>query len=180
MSDQQIRAYCRSKGFHAETEARWLGLPEPDREALFGLAGELKAGENHLKDILEWAGEIALRDGTGLAALLRDDLAKIATDPRLGRNDKLKRLKEELKRLRFPRLARIEDEIHRRVRALKLDPKSAVSVPAGLEGGAVTIKMQAASRDELRRLVGEMARAVETDAMREIFSLLKGEAGNKV
>jgi len=150
-------------------------LSEADREALFGLARDLKAGENHLKDILEWVEEIALRDGTGLAALLQGDLSSIATDPRLGRNDKLKRLKDELKRRRFPRLALIEDEIHRRVRALKLDPKSAVSVPAGLEGGAVTVKIQATSQDDLKRLVDEMARAVDTDAMREIFSLLKGE-----
>ncbi|HEX9444753.1 MAG TPA: hypothetical protein VGA73_11570 [Candidatus Binatia bacterium] len=175
MIDQEIQAYCRRKGFHDHTEARWLGLSEADREALFGLARDLKAGENHLKDILEWVEEIALRDGTGLAALLQGDLSSIATDPRLGRNDKLKRLKDELKRRRFPRLALIEDEIHRRVRALKLDPKSAVSVPAGLEGGAVTVKIQATSQDDLKRLVDEMARAVDTDAMREIFSLLKGE-----
>ena len=180
MIHQQIQAYCRSKGFHAETEARWLGLSEADREALLGLVRELKAGENHLKDILEWVEEIALRDGTGLAVLLRDDLSRIATDPRLGRNDKLKRLKDELRRLRFPRLARVEDEILRRVRALKLDSKSSVSVPAGLEGSAVTVKMQAASHDELKRLVGEMARAVETREMSEIFALLKGEAEDTV
>src|SRR3954466_15026449 len=95
---QEIRSYCRSKGFHPQTEARWLGYNDVDREALLELMSQVKAGENHLKDLLDWFEEIALRDGTGIAALLREDLSGIVSDPRLGRNDKLRRLKDELRR----------------------------------------------------------------------------------
>jgi hypothetical protein len=140
------------------------------------LAETLKVGENHFKDLLDWLEEISVRDGAGVADLLqRDELARITSDPRLGRSDKLKRLKDEVRRLRFPRMARIEDEIARRVRALKLDAKITLAVPAGLEGGAVTIEMRAASRDELKRLSGELARVVEEDGIKEIFALLRGE-----
>jgi hypothetical protein len=176
MAEEGIQAYCRSKGFHKQTESRWLNLGAGDGAALLALVQELKAGENHLKDFLDWFEEIVLRDGVDVAAILaRDDLARILSDPRLGRNDKLKRLKDELRRLRFPRLARIEDEIQRRVRAMKLDPQVTFTVPAGLEGGAVTIKIQAASYDEARRLTAQLGEAVETDAMKEIFSLLHGD-----
>ena len=180
MSDQQILAYCRRKSFHPKTQERWLELSDADREALLLLAGTLKVGENHFKDLLDWLEEISVRDGVGIAQLLgREILSRVVSDPRLGRSDRLKRLKDEVRRLRFPRLARIEDEIGRRVREMKLDPKVMLTVPAGLEGSAVTIQMKAAGYDELKRLSAEVARVVEEDAMKEIFALLRGETAGE-
>jgi hypothetical protein len=176
MVDQQIQTYCQLKGFHPQTRERWLGFSEADREALLGLAQELKAGENHFKDFLDWFEEIALRDGVSVAQILsREEFARVTSDPRLGRNDKLKRLKDELWRLRFPRLARIGEEIHRRILEMKLDPRLQLIVPNGLEGGSVTIKIQATSFDELKRLAAAAARAAEGGAMKEIFALLQEE-----
>ena len=135
----------------------------------------MKPGENHFKDLLDWLEEIALRDGSAIARILnREEFSRVATDPRLGRNDKLKRIKDELRRLRFPRLARIEEEIQRRVREMKLKPPLRLTVPAGLEGGAVTIEMKATSYDELKRLSAELARVVEQQDMKEIFTLMRG------
>jgi hypothetical protein len=176
MIQQQIEDYCRLKSFHPQTQSRWLVFSAEDREALLRLAQDLKPGENHFKDLLDWLEEVALRDGTAIAHILsREEFSRIATDPRLGRNDKLRRIKDELRRLRFPRLSRIEEEIQRRVRGMKLDPRARLIIPAGLEGGAVTIEMKAASHDELKRLSAELARAVDGEEMKAIFALMRGE-----
>ena len=176
MSDQQILAYSKARGFHHHTVQRWLGLGEPDRETLLTLAHGLNVGQNHLRDLLDMLGEIALRDGVSFAAILnREGPSHVMSDPRLGRNDKLKRLKDELRRLRFPRMARIEAQIQKRIREMRLSPRILVTVPRGLEGGAVTIAVKAKSHDELKRLFGEAAQAVEGEGMRDIFSLLRGE-----
>jgi hypothetical protein len=176
--DQEIRSYCRTKGFHLHTEARWLGYNESDRGALLEMMREVRPGENHFKDLLDWLDEISLRDSTPIATLLRTYLSDIVTDPRLGRNDKLKRLKEELRRLRFPRLAGIEDEIQRRIRNLKLPSGISIAVPQGLEGGNVLVKIEATSQEDLRRLAGEALRAADSDDMKHIFRMLgSGAAG---
>jgi len=105
--------------------------------------------------------EIALRDGVDLCHILqREPFLGISSDPRLGRNDKLKRIKEEVRRLRFPRLTSMEEAIR-------------ITVPPGLEGG-LTVQMRAASRKELERLVGELSQLLEKKAVQEIFSLLEG------
>lgn len=168
-----IRAYCRLRGFSLRIEARWLALSDADRVSLFKLMQELKAGENHFKDLLDWLEEIALRDGVAIATLVKN-LSATIDDPRLGRNDKLKRLKDELRRLRFPRLARIEDEIQRRVRELKLAPGVSLTIPVGLEGGSVIVKIEAGSANEMRTLVQSLAGAAESGPMNEIFTLLHG------
>ena len=121
--------------------------------------------------------EIALRDGVGLCEVLKGELfVNTLSDPRLGRNDKLKRVKEELRRLRFPRLSRIEDEIQRKIRKLKLGPRIRMTVPPSLEGGALAVQIKAASHEELKHSVQELAGALEKKEMEEIFLFLRGEA----
>lgn len=160
---------------HRQTLDRWLKLAETDRDALWGLVRELKLGENHLKDFLDWLEEISLRDGVSFCGVLNDkSLQKISSDPRLGRNDKLKRIKEELRRLRFPRLARIEEEIRKRIHELGLGPQLRITAPPGLEGGRLAVQMKASSYEELERSVGELKQAMEKKALKEIFALLGG------
>lgn len=132
-------------------------------------------GENHFRDFLEWLEEISLRDGLRPSDVVRgESFLRISSDPRLGRNDKLKRIKEELRRLRFPRLSQLEAEIRKRIRALGLKPGIQVIIPPALEGGSLTVQVRAASREELKRLAEEFARALESETMKEIFALLGG------
>lgn len=173
---EQILDYARTKGFHLQTLAHWLRLAEPAQKALLHLARELRMGENHFRDFVDWIEEISLRDGVEVSEILgRDSISRIFSDPRLGRNDKLKRIKAELRGLRFPRLTQMEREIHERVRALKLGPQIQITVPPGLEGGVLTVQMKSKDYQELKSLVEELRRAVEAEALKEIFDCLGGE-----
>lgn len=173
---EDILEYGKSKGFHPRTQERWLQLTEPGRTALFELVRELKIGESHFRDIVDWLEEISLRDGMEIDRILgRESIFQVRSDPRLGRSDKLKRFKEELRRLRFPRLAGLEQEIQERIRSLKLAPQIQISVPPGLEGGVVTVRVQSASYTELKKLVEELGQVVEREPLKEIFDFLGGE-----
>lgn len=139
------------------------------------LARGLKMGENHCRDFLDWLEEIALRDGMSLCEILKgESLVKVSSDPRLSRNDKLKQLKEELRRLRFPRLARMEEEIGKRLREMKFSAQIQITIPPGLEGGRLTVQVKATSHAELEKSVRELAQSLENKAMKEIFALLSG------
>ena len=81
-----------------------------------------------------------------------------------------------MRRLRYPRLARIEDAIEERIRNLKLPAAIALSVPPGLEGGALRVEFQSVSPAELKMLALSLATAADRDSVREIFDLLSGEA----
>jgi hypothetical protein len=159
---------------------RWLGWDEADRDALFALAVGLKIGENHIRDLLDWLEEIAVRDSAQIREVLaRPGVTDAATDPRLGRSDKLKRIKEYLRRLRFPRLARIEDAIYERIHRLKLGPAIRLSVPPGLEGGDLRIELNTSSAVELKKLALRLAQAADGESVREIFAMLSGDAPDK-
>jgi hypothetical protein len=180
MADEQIREYGRSKGFHPHTMERWLGWDEADRNALFRIVSSLKVGENHLRDLLDWLEEIAVRDGSAVRDVLASRfITEAETDPRLGRADKLKRVKEQIRRLRFPRLARTEDAIRECIHRLKLHPEIRLSVAPGLEGGALQVAFKASDAVDLNRLAGKLLEAAQQDALADIFRLLRGEAANE-
>jgi hypothetical protein len=176
MAESEIRAYAAGKAFHPQTLERWLSWDAADGGALERLAFALKISENHLRDLMDWLEEVALRDRVSIQAVLNakavDD---IATDPRLGRADKLKRIKEHLRRLRFPRLAQTEDLIRAKIQALKLAPEIRLSVAPGLEGGNLRVEFTAANYDELKRLAEKLRQAAEKSLPGEIFELLAGQ-----
>ena len=175
MSEPEIREYAKEKAFHPQTLARWLAWDQADRDALYRLAVALKVGENHLRDLMDWLEEISLRDGLQVRRILGDgSIGALESDPRLGRADKLKRIKDRIRRWRFPRLAQTEDAIRARIQELKLQPKIRLTVPQGLEGGRLRVEFDAASQDELRRLVAKLTEATGKETVREIFALLAG------
>ncbi|HSK30759.1 MAG TPA: hypothetical protein VLA17_12430 [Candidatus Limnocylindria bacterium] len=175
MSDTAICDYAKARGFHAQTLERWLSWQPADRAALADLALALKMGENHLRDIMDWLDEIALRDQARIYEVLNDRaVVDISTDPRLGRADRLKRVKEQIRRVRFPRLAETEDAIRAKIRALKLHPGITLSVPQGLEGGRLQVEFSAAREAELKQLAEQLCAAIEKPVVAEIFALLSG------
>jgi hypothetical protein len=176
MSDEQIRQYAQEKGFHPVTLQRWLSWAAPDRQGLLDLALATRASENHVRDLIEWLEEISLRDHVAITDILaKDPIARIATDPRLGRVDKLRQIKQQMRRLRFPRLSAIEDSIHSRIRELKLKAPVRLSVPAGLEGAKLHVEFDASTQEEFLSAVRELAEARHHPSMDRIFALLRGE-----
>ena len=162
-----------AKGFHPQTIQRWLNWAPADGRALARVALALRISENHLRDLMDWLEEIALRDGVNIHAVLSSKtVSEIETDPRLGRPDKLKRIKDQIRRLRFPRLAASEDAVRAKIQELKLHPEIRLTVPLGLEGGCVTIEFAASSHDDIKRLTKKLTEAAERNSMGEIFDLL--------
>ena len=176
MAEIQIQQYAKSKGFHPQTLERWLGWDEASGEALLRLTGNLKLGENHVRDLMDWLEEIALRDRSTIEAILASNpITEIESNPRLGRGDKIKRVKEAIRRLRFPRLAQTEASIQTRIQELKLYPGIRLVAPPGLEGGKLQVELSVSSTEELKKLTDKLAAATSTNTLREIFALLRGE-----
>jgi hypothetical protein len=175
MSDAAMREYAKIRGFHPITLERWTRWEEADGEALRELAVDLKASENHLRDIMDWLEEISLREHTKIYELLaRPEIVTVRTHPRLGRADKLKRIKEQLRRWRFPRLAATEDSLAACIKALQLPRAIRLSAPPGLEGGRLRAEFEVGTAADLYELSGRLRDAAASEAMTQIFETLAG------
>ena len=105
-----------------------------------------------------------------------ESIEPIWSDPRLGRGDKLRRIKEAMRRQRFPRLMQMEREIQKRIRAMGIGSQIQFSVPSGLEGGTLTVHLSSTSEPDLKKLVGELGELLERSEIKEIFEYLSGRA----
>ena len=129
---------------------------------------------------MDWLEEIALRERVAVHSILASKtIVDIETDPRLGRADRLKRIKEQIRRVRFPRLAGTEDKIRAKIQGLKLHPDIRLTVSPGLEGGCLQVDLAAASHDDIKRLANKLREATENKLMADIFDLLAGKLPNQ-
>lgn len=129
-----------------------------------------------MRDLMDWLEEIALRDRLTIEAILATQpISEIESNPRLGRADKVKRIKEAVRRLRFPRLAQTEESIRARIQELKLHPGIRLTAPPGLEGGRLRVELSASTSEELKGLTDKLAAATNTNTVKEIFALLAGD-----
>jgi hypothetical protein len=169
---ERIRAYTSRRGYSGAATQRWLRLAPPDGDALLQLAMELRLGEHQLRDLWEWAEEIAGRDALALHQVLASGPIVAARARDLGRNDKLKAIKAALRRARFPQLAALEERLAALIRSLRLPRQVHVHLPEYLEGNDVRIEIVADNAAALRDAAAALLAAADAAACAELFTLL--------
>ena len=168
----KIHTYTQEKRLHPQTVRRWCAWEERDQEALWYLVQELQIGENHLRDLIDWLEEISLRDGTTPAEVLgRQEIRRVLAR-NLSRNDKLKEVKGELRKLRYPRLSQLEEQLKEIVKKMDLGNRVQVTFPPFLEGDEVKVEVRARNAKELKESLERLLLRVEEGWVERLFALL--------
>ncbi len=169
---QQLAAYAQRKRLSATTLARWQAWQDADRAALFSLLQDLQCSENHLKDLLDWLEEIALRDGEAIADILEQKTLRRARATRGSRNDRLKAIKAVLRKRRYPRLTRLEENTRQAVKALDLGRPVQISFPPDFEGDEVTVTLTARNVQELQDRLAQLQQRLTDGRFQRVFDAL--------
>jgi hypothetical protein len=170
---QQVELFAAERRFRSATVERWLRLPEPDAGALLGLARQLRLGENQLADLWRLAEEIAAREQLTLAAVLESAGVLEARRREVGRNDRLRLVKDTLRRWRYPQLVAAEDRLRQLVRELDLPRNVEVGLPNFLEGDGLRLQIEINSPAALAAVAVALQRAAASPQCAEIFALLE-------
>lgn len=168
----QIAAYARRKRLSDTTLARWQAWPTTDRAALFSLLQDLQCGENHLKDLLDWFEEIAARDERTVADILEQRELRSARATPGSRPDRLKAVKTALRKLRYPHLTRLEENVRQAVKALDLGRTGQVSFPSDFEGDEVTVTLTVRNVHELRDVLSRLQQRLDDGRFQRVFDAL--------
>lgn len=169
---EQILTYAHLKRLNPHTLARWQTWAESDQAALFALVEELQPGDSHLKDFLDWCEDCVLREGGTIAALLARPEIRQPLTAKLGRNDKLKAVKEALRKIRYPRLSRLAENLQAAIKALDLGGRVRVSLPPSLEGDEVTVEIKARTVQELHESLERLRRRMDDGTIQRLFEQL--------
>jgi len=174
-TSQLITDLARERRYADAVVRRWLALDPTDAEALLDLALELRLGENQLLDFWQWIEDVAARDRVPFAAVLASTTVEEARRRKFGRNEKLKEMKDALRRLRFPQLAAAEARARQLLRDLALPRNVHAELPQALEGGHVELRVEIGSPAELRQVADALRQAADSEACTKLFDLLDGQ-----
>ncbi len=169
-----VQDYTRERAFHPALVEHWLGLDEADARALYELATSLRLGQNQLRDLWEWAEEIAVREGTSIAGVLNRPEILQARSAATSRNTRLVAVKQVLRRWRFPALSAAEAHAKELVRCAGLPPTVRVTLPPCLEGDQISITCSGRSQAELLASLEAALQWARSAAGKEVFALLEG------
>ena len=152
--------------------ARTAAWTDDERALLAEIVAALRPSPRHLADVLDWLDDVAARNGSRPAAVLGAPSLQAALRGGGSAPDTLKRWKEALRRLRYPRLVAREQDFATAVRALELGRGVSIASPAALEGGTVTVTIRAGSAAELDAILDRLARARDAGELARLFALL--------
>jgi hypothetical protein len=163
--------YAQEKRLSTQTVQRWQSWSEEDQAALLIVAKELLLNENQLRDFIDWLEEIAARDGVAVRVILARVELQRPLEAKLSRNDKLKAVKEELRKIRYPRLSQLEDDLRAAIKALDLGNRVRVSFPPALEGNEITLEIKVRNIDEVRSSLTLLQQKLEDGSLQRVFAL---------
>jgi len=161
-----------SAAIDALIAARTADWSSDERATLHRVVEALRPSPRHLRDILDWLDDIAIRDAERPGAVLADPGLTRLLDARGSAPDRLKRWKEALRRLRYPRLVACETQAAALIRAMALGPATRVQLPPALEGGALTVTITATSADGLLDALARLDTTLQAGDIARLFSLL--------
>lgn len=161
------------------TVARWDRLDAGDARALLALAVDLRPSENQLRDLWEWAADIAMRDGMSLAAVLEHESICAVRRRPLSRSEKLNLVKRALRRLRFPQLTAAEAALTEHARALNLPRAVRIAFPDLLDGDDVRVSFTARNPEEWAALARALLAAAADPRCAALFETL-AESGDGI
>ncbi len=153
-------------------DARTADWSDHECVALGRVVDVLRPSPRHLRDILDWLDDIATRDAGRPGAVLADPGLSRLLAARGSAPDRLKRWKEALRRLRYPRLVAREAEATTLIRGMALGPAARIQLPPALEGGALTVTLTVTSADALAQALARLDTSLRAGDIARLFGLL--------
>jgi hypothetical protein len=151
--DQQIRAIAAERRLPPSQLAKWLAMDQPSRAAVLEVARALRVRTGQLVTALDTLDEIAVRERVAVAAILHQPEIRRIANSSGSAPSRASALLEALRTLRYPRLKRMQDDLHAEVSALKLPRGISLDLPKDLGSDELTVSLRARSGTELAHLL---------------------------
>ena len=170
-----LTKYCRDKQVPEQTRSYLSSLPEEDLRAVSGLIQALSPSSNTLRTFVDLLGDIQHRDKLSFSQILeKASMSSILSVTGSGK-DKQVKLKNSILRIRFPEKFTIEDNLNRLSAEIRENFGFKIVLPEELEGDQLQINIAFRSCEKLNSYSDKLVKLSESNQLREVFSILKGE-----
>lgn len=139
--------------------------------AIATLFDKLKPGLNKQREILTLINEIASREGVPILELLNgDELQSILSDNELDRNRIINKLRQYLKRRRYPLITKTENAFEINVKKLALERGMKIIPPADFEGNTFVLSLEFKKIKDLEMQKEFLNKLINNQTLKQIIS----------
>jgi ParB family transcriptional regulator, chromosome partitioning protein len=143
-----------------------------DAEALAGLMQDLRLGLNRQRELLDWVQQIALREGLSISDLVNQDpVAQWRIDETNDRGHKAQKIREFLRKRRYPQITANEERYAGYLKKLDLSKNIHLTPPPYFEGRSFQLRIDFQSRHDLQTAREELRKVLESCVLNDILSL---------
>lgn len=152
-----LKRYFLSHGLSFGNILLFARFSGEERESIRRFLSPLRIGENVLREILTFLGEISDRDGVGIEVLLSDrGIQCVLSDSRFSRPQKIQGIRKFLRERRYPALSMLEKRFRSWKKQVRLSPGVAITPPPFFEGDRFKIEVFFKSLEEYEAILTEL------------------------
>jgi ParB/RepB/Spo0J family partition protein len=174
--DVEILRLVHDGSFGIDQAFQLLKLEAELRTPAFRVLSSCRANVNETRELLSIIPDVAAMKNLSSKKFIKDELGPIIGDESEPPRRRLERLREHLRRTRYPRLTQAEAQFEAAVDDMKLGDGCRIAAPRYFEGDeiTITIKGKDAGRigEALERLSPEKEQGLE-----KLFAILRGSDG---
>lgn len=159
-------------GLDLETGAVLADMAAADQQAVLGLFRETGPNRNQRREMLTWLVEIAAREGATAAEVIGSE--DIQVDLAAGKGNapqKGRRVRESLRRRRFPVISDLEGRRSAALKGLALPEQVSLDFPPHFEGLGFTLKVHFQSAEDVRRAASVLDRLADDPHLAELLEV---------
>ena len=172
LSDE-VKKVAHNRRYPIKVLTRWLDFGEDDRGKIAGLISGAHFGTGAATEILNLLSDLTTRDGTSVRVILENDEIKaIIDDENLSQNEKGERLREALRRLRYPMLSELEQNFKKYSDSLKMPGGAKITHPPYFEGDTLELKISFKDKKGLKYIGQFIVEASKTEEMDRLLEMI--------
>ncbi len=145
-------------------------MEDRDAIALSGLFEVLRPTASHQKELLSALKAISVMHDTDMTAILESpDLSDIIENDAFDRKQKIQRLRQAVRKLRYPFISRFESHFKQQIQRMALPKGMALIAPRDFESPSYTFTIEFSNAIELRHHAKTLASLSENSALKSIL-----------
>ena len=146
--------------------------PKSDRVAVMKIAKILMPGINRLKEIIMLLEEIALIKKCSISDVTKQHLVNIVKNSKICRKERTEIVRQKLKGLRYPQLARMERKWNKCIKELHLPRDIKIIPPLFFEGKKIKLEISFSNKGAVSRSMFKLNEVLISSSLAQLIDLV--------
>ena len=171
--EDSIKKAVAEEFISIEIAHSFMNVSKKERLKIFNLFNQLKLGKNRQREFMCLIQDIkAISRQTIDQILENENIKNIIQDQKFTSSVKINRIKDVLKKLRYPNYTKIEQEFKQLKRELKLPPNIMLRAPAFFESEKYSLEMSFKNQNEFSKLVDQLKSIADLGKLSKLEKLV--------